>query len=250
MKDMVDNAVKVNGITDNDVKVVIYNNPNDVDERGKPRMGGHKNGTIYINAAYQDGSKEKLAEVVGDEMSHYVDYKKGRANSHEDPRRQEISTQYGNNGAEQTRRYVGEEKVTDADRRVFKESLQQHDFSKVNQEVAETEGMENRVLNASKDLDTLPVGRHSYSILIPDKPEDFEKEKIKELGVPEMRDLGNGEKGWIVGGYNEDDAGNNNGSEQLRTDFFSPSDVQATRELLDPKNNIKWYKPDYDTHST
>jgi hypothetical protein len=74
----------------------------------------------------------------------YVDYKKGRKNSHEDPRRQKISTEYGNNGAEQTRRYVGEEKVTDADRRAFQESLQQHDFSKVNAEVAETEGMENR----------------------------------------------------------------------------------------------------------
>jgi len=142
---------------------------------------------------------------------------------------------------------VGNETV---DAGAFQDSLEQLDFSQINQEVAETEGMEKRVLNASKDLDAFPVGRHSYSILIPDKPEDFEKEKIKELGVPEMRDLGNGEKGWIVGGYKEDDAGKNSGDKQLRSKFFSKSDVQATKELLDPKNNIKWYKPDYDTHST
>ena len=58
------------------------------------------------------------------------------------------------------------------------------------------------------------------------------------------------EKGWIVGGYKDIDAGKNGGDHQLRTDFFSPSDVQATKELLDPKNNVKWYKYDYDTHAT
>ena len=245
IKGMVDNAVKVNGITDNDVKVVIYNNPNDIDESGKLRMGGHKEGTIYINAAHQDGSKEKLAEVLTDEMSHYVDYKKGRKNSHEDPRRQEISTEYGNNGAEQTRRYVGEEKVTDADRRVFKESLQQHDFSKVNQEVAETEGMENRVYSAARDLNEFPIGTHQFEVLIPDNPQDFDEKKLKELGVEPMRDLGNGEKGWVIGGHSRKGV---DGKNYLQAEFFEKADTEATKEFLDPKI-VKWYKSDFDTEA-
>ena len=39
-------------------------------------MGGHKDGKVYINLAYQDGSQERMMEVLGDELSHYVDYKK------------------------------------------------------------------------------------------------------------------------------------------------------------------------------
>ena len=54
------------------VDIVMFHNPDD------PTMGGHKNGKIYLNMAHQDGSSQRLATVLGDELSHYVDYKKGR----------------------------------------------------------------------------------------------------------------------------------------------------------------------------
>ena len=51
--------VGANGIEGN-VEVKFYNA-----KAGK--MGGHKDGKVYINLAYQDGSRRKL----GDELSHY-----------------------------------------------------------------------------------------------------------------------------------------------------------------------------------
>ncbi|MBT6120266.1 DUF3238 domain-containing protein [bacterium] len=76
-------------------------------------------------------------------MSHYVDYKKGRENSIKNPRRQTISTKYGNNAADQTRGYVGDETADVAKyQRQLKESF--HDFSDVNDTVANTEGLEHR----------------------------------------------------------------------------------------------------------
>ena len=190
IKDMVDDAVKINGITDNDVKVVIYNNPNDGDESGKPRMGGHKEGTIYINAAHQDGSKEKLAEVITDEMSHYVDYKKGRDY---DENRQVISRGYGDDGGKQTRRYVGEEKVTDADRLVFQESLKQHNFSKANQEVAEIEEMENRsfevIFNEFYYADTGRSADEDWE-QIPEKIKDSATYKVANVLTTELSPIG------------------------------------------------------------
>jgi len=133
-------AAHVNGI-DEDVVIEFYNA-----EDGK--MGGHKDGKIYINLAYQDGSAETLNSVLGDELSHYVDYKKRRKNSYEDTRRGPISTKYGNNAGEQTRGYVGDSNVSEEDKTAFKNKMKQKrdDFSKINGEVANTEEMENKTV--------------------------------------------------------------------------------------------------------
>ena len=156
LEDLANQAVRANGITDGDVKVVVYN-------KNDGNMGGHKNGTIYLNMNYQDGSNETLMEVMGDELSHYVDYKNGRPNSNVDSRRQDISTDYGDNAGDQTKGYVGNEQV---DATAFQESMKNLDFTEANQEVAATEGMENRTTVYLRKLD-LPdslnkVGGHLF----------------------------------------------------------------------------------------
>lgn len=143
-------AAQANGITDGDVDVEFYNA-----EDGN--MGGHKNGKIYINLAYQDGSLEKMMEVMGDEMSHYVDYKNGRMYTEG---RQNISTQYGDNTRDQTRGYIGNEQV---DAQAFQDRLKDLDFGLSNQEVANTEGMAHRTRVLSRDVDmTLGLGKHLF----------------------------------------------------------------------------------------
>jgi len=130
-------AVLANGINDGDVDVEFYHA-----EDGT--MGGQKDGKIYINLAYQDGSREKMMEVLGDELSHYVDYKQGRVR----PRSQlnnsagDISRQYGDDAVNQTKGYIGAE---DVDAQAFQGSLKNIDFSQINQEVAGTEGMDRRL---------------------------------------------------------------------------------------------------------
>ena len=105
----------------------------------------------------------KNKHMVGDELSHYVDYKKGRPNSNVDSRRQDISTDYGDNAGDQTKGYVGNEQV---DATAFQESMKNLDFTEANQEVAATEGMENRTTVYLRKLD-LPdslnkVGGHLF----------------------------------------------------------------------------------------
>lgn len=119
------------------VDIVMFNDPEDA------TMGGHKHGKIYLNMAHQDGTKETLATVLGDELSHYVDYKKGRVRTEEQSNNGpgDISRQYGDNAGAQTKGYIGNEQV---DAQAFQESLKNLDFSEVNQEVANTEGMEHR----------------------------------------------------------------------------------------------------------
>ncbi|NQY75068.1 MAG: hypothetical protein HRT90_09940 [Candidatus Margulisbacteria bacterium] len=68
-----------------------------------------------------------------------MDYKVGRKY---DDRRQEISTEYGNDAGSQTGENVGDEKV---DSIVFLEKVQKLDFSETNWEVANTKGMEERI---------------------------------------------------------------------------------------------------------
>ena len=133
-------------------------------------------------------------------MSHYVDYKKGRKYN---SARQTISTFYGDNARDQVASYIGKETIPEAAKRRLKEKLAQRDFSEINNIVNNTEGMEKRVYSAARDLNDprAVIGTHQFEILIPDNPQDFNEKKLKELGVEPMRDLGNGEKGWVIGGH-------------------------------------------------
>jgi hypothetical protein len=134
-------AIKADGVK-GDVEIEFYNKKDGT-------MGGHKDGKVYINLAEQDGSAATMMEVVGDELSHYVDYKKGRPNSNVDKSRQPVSTGYGNDAREQTIGYVGDEGV---DKTAFQESLKGLDFADENKEVDGVEGMENRTTVYARKL--------------------------------------------------------------------------------------------------
>jgi len=85
-------AVAANGI-DGSVDIELYHAKDG-------RMGGHKDGKIYINMAYQK-DKITLAETSGDELSHYTDYRKEREY---DESRQSISRGYGDGAGENIKR--------------------------------------------------------------------------------------------------------------------------------------------------
>jgi hypothetical protein len=173
----------------------------------------------------------------------YVDYKKGRPNSNVDSRRQDISTDYGDNAGDQTKGYVGNEQV---DATAFQESMKNLDFTEANQEVANTEGMERRALTAARDLNgkSLFVGTHQFRILEPDDMEAVQNLLMEKgiTNIPEAQDLGNGKKGWVIGGHKTPIEGK---SDALQVKYFEIADTQATKELLNPGENRKWYKSDF-----
>jgi len=138
-------AIAVNGLKGEDIEIAFYNA-----EDGN--MGGHKDGKIYINMAYQDGSNERLMEVVGDELSHYVDYKKGRTRTETQSNNAitDVSRGYGNDASRQVRGYMGND---DGNREDFQARMKSLDFSETNQKVAATEGMENRTEIYLRKLD-------------------------------------------------------------------------------------------------
>jgi len=133
LEQLVDRAAKISGV-EGKVDIEFYN-AND------GTMGAHKNGKIYINLAYQDGNATTLMTVLGDEMSHYVDYKKGKSY---DPKRQSISTFYGNETERQAMAYLGDKTATVQEMLDFQSNVSKLDLSKNNAEVAGIPGLEKR----------------------------------------------------------------------------------------------------------
>jgi hypothetical protein len=231
-------AMLAHGIYDSDLNVSFYNNDDG-------NMGAHKEGKIYINLAYQDGTMTTLMEVLGDELSHYTDYKEGRNRTkmQSNNTTSDVSRHHGDDAARQTRGYVGEQK---SDMNAFYDRIRHLDFSQINEEVSSMTGMDNRVYSAARDLNGFPIGTHQFEILIPDNPHEFDDKKLKELGVEPMRDLGNHEKGWVIGGHKKEDVF---GNHYLHAEFFEKSDTEATKEFLNP-HTVKWYRADFDTEAS
>lgn len=96
-----------------------------------------------------------------------------------------------------------------------------------------------KVIAAARDLNmnVPPWGTHQFIILKPDNPGYFNSQRINNLGVTPMRDLGDGSLGWVIGGHNV------NG--RLKVKFFESADFQATREYLNPEKYTAWNKPDF-----
>ena len=250
LEDLANQAVRANGITDGDVKVVVYN-------KNDGNMGGHKNGTIYLNMNYQDGSNETLMEVMGDELSHYVDYKKGRPNSNVDSRRQDISTDYGDNAGLQTKGYVGNETVTPEDAMAFKKRLEGLDFSAANKEVAGTEGMERRMTTQVHEVDPLGIKTGAYHASIKFKPENQELYKEDKRFQTDPSDgkryitLGAGPKGInnkLTGDFNRnrDVSLDNKILESLPIVPVEQED-QVFQEITELNKNYNQHRLEYDT---
>ena len=82
----------------------------------------------------------------------------------------------------------------------------------------------------ARDLKFSPVGTHQFIVLVPEDP-----------NFPGATDLGNGVKGIVLGA--QADAG------RLRVRFRDGSDVRATQEYANPKDNVKPWWPDYSTEA-
>jgi hypothetical protein len=72
------------------------------------------------------------------------------------------------------------------------------------------------------------AGTHQFLVLVPEHPENF----------PRCRDLGNGQRGIVVGAHNR---------VSLKVEWFEPSDWQAVREYVNPAGYVRDDWPDFDT---
>ena len=83
-------ALVADGLGDEDVQVVIYNSDQMSDEQNQAMVMGQSeskanmnafydedSGTIYMNAATMTGSNSDIVATLANELSHYVDDKKG-----------------------------------------------------------------------------------------------------------------------------------------------------------------------------
>ena len=142
LEKVLNKAAKISGV-DGSVDIEFY-------RADDGTMGAHKNGKIFINLAYQTGSTETLMNVLGNELSHYVDYKQGKAY---DPTRQAVSTYYGDDAERQAIASMGESTTTLDQALSFQADVSKLDFSQTNAEVAGIANLEKKTTIYSRDVD-------------------------------------------------------------------------------------------------
>ena len=133
LEKVLNKAAKISGV-DGSVDIEFY-------RANDGTMGAHKNGKIFINLAYQTGETATLMNVLGNELSHYVDYKQGKAY---DPTRQAVSTYYGDDAERQAIASMGGSTTTLDQALSFQADVSKLDFSQTNAEVAGIAGLEKK----------------------------------------------------------------------------------------------------------
>jgi len=84
-----------------------------------------------------------------------------------------------------------------------------------------------RIILMDRDLNGVPVGRHMFIVIIPDRPEDFDGMRFDIGGGSfEWRDVGNGEMGYVIGAQNI--------GGRLIAEAFNGADETATNQFFDP----------------
>ena len=155
LEKVLNKAAKISGV-DGSVDIEFY-------RADDGTMGAHKNGKIFINLAYQTGTTETLMNVLGNELSHYVDYKQGKAY---DATRQSVSTYYGDDAERQAIASLGGNTVTLEQALSFQADVSKLDFSQTNAEVAGIAGLEKKVTVYSRDVDgTGGWGQHLFIVV-------------------------------------------------------------------------------------
>jgi filamentous hemagglutinin family protein len=203
-------ALVANGIKDSAVDIAFYHAEDGM-------MGGHKDGKIYINLAAQDGRLVTMMEVLGDELSHYVDTQKGRVRSSLQSNNgpTDISRQYGDDAIRQTHGYIGDESA-DAD---LQDRLKKNDFTRVNYEVATTNDLQRRIT-----VQVQKVVGNNYHSLIKIVPENQELYKDD----PQFKSDKNGQLVLTLG------AGPSVGLfSRLKSDYNRPKDLIQTNKVLE-----------------
>ena len=103
------------------------------------------------------------------------------------------------------------------------------------------------VYHVNRDLDGPLIGSHAFVLIVPDDPSEYDPFKdpffssIPNLGdagnshqnvtSPKLVDIGDGRKGFLLGGYNVTVPGQNN---KLEFRFNELTDLRATNEHFDP----------------
>ena len=86
-------------------------------------------GKIYINTSNLDGTNQELVTTLANELSHYVDDKKGREFDQE---RQDVSSAYDENAKKQIIAYNGQESGAEFDPAVYSNKESDFDFTQAN----------------------------------------------------------------------------------------------------------------------
>ena len=139
LENLANKAVQADGIK-GDVDIELYNSDTMTPEQlaevevlgkkyGKDEFGGFydpKSGKIYVNASKLDGTRSQVSGILANELTHYVDHKKGRIF---DQKRQDLSTEQQQNMIDQFAGYNGEESVSQEEKASFQDSIKKQDFS-------------------------------------------------------------------------------------------------------------------------
>lgn len=143
LENLANKAVQADGIK-GDVDIELYNSNTMTPEQlaevevlgekyGKDEFGGFydpESGKIYLNAAKLDGRRSQVSGILADELTHYVDHKKGRPFNQQ---RQDLSTEQRENLMKQFEGYNGKESVTQEDVSNFQNGIKKQDFSEGNE---------------------------------------------------------------------------------------------------------------------
>jgi hypothetical protein len=195
LEHLANKAVQADGIKDN-VDIELYNSDTMTPEQlaevevlgkkhGKDEFGGFydpKSRKIYLNAAKMDGSRSQISGILANELTHYVDHKKGRTF---DQGRQELSNEQQQNMLKQFEGYNGKDVMSQKEKQGFQENIRGQDFSEGNINAGGVENPQPKTTVYSRSVkDTKDLGRHLFIVVDPKNYDENGKERTISLSGP------------------------------------------------------------------
>ena len=173
LENLANKAVQADAIKGN-VDIELYNSDTMTPEQlaevevlgekyGKDEFGGFydpDSGKIYLNASKLDGTRSQVSGILANELTHYVDQKKGRAFNQQ---RQDLSTEQQKNMMDQFAGYNGEESASQEEKASFQDGIRKQDFSEGNVNASRVESPQPVTTVYSRSVDkTGDLGRHLF----------------------------------------------------------------------------------------
>ena len=96
-----------------------------------------------------------------------------------------------------------------------------------------------RVILMDRDLDGMPIGRHMFLVIIPDKPNDFlgMSFEIESGEIFGLEDVGNGELGFVIGAQSVEMPG---GPNRLIAQAFATADTTSATQYFSGNAPTGW----------
>ncbi|MBT6143436.1 hypothetical protein HOH51_02900 [bacterium] len=195
LENLANKAVQADGIKGN-VDIELYNSDSMTAEQlaevevlgkkyGKDEFGGFydpESGKIYMNASKLNGSRSQISGILANELTHYVDHKKGRTF---DQKRQDLSSEQEKNMRDQFAGYNGEESVSQEEKASFQDSIKTQDFSEGNVNASGVEFPQPVTTVHSRSVDkTRDLGRHLFIEVDPTGYDPTGKKRLISLDGP------------------------------------------------------------------